>query len=112
MTDETAVRGVPAKPQDEKAHWAWHAVPYEVHQHHRTGSSAPPLEASPPGDTERVFGDPRGAGLKIGVTARNERWSTPSAQIPAVRARSDALIHQTRSSARTVVLVPPDGVSG
>jgi hypothetical protein len=35
---------------------------------------------------------------------------TGRARKAAVRARSDALIHQTRPSARTVVLVLPDGV--
>jgi hypothetical protein len=59
MTDENGLRKGSRQTAGSKAHWAGHVVPYEVHQHHRTGSSAPPLEAAPPGDTERVFGDTR-----------------------------------------------------
>jgi hypothetical protein len=81
---KTAARGVPAKPQDEKAHWAGHAVPYEVHQHHRTGSSAPPLEASPPGDTERVFGDMGG----VETTANPTLITESDQQLSAVSSLS------------------------
>ena len=79
----------------------------------RSVECRPPRRYRSPEDTRDDGCGDLPAGGRRPVPSRNVSVRpSVAARYPPYLARSDALIYQTRSSARAVVLVPPDGVSG